>query len=161
MFSSLLALIPPSYIYPSLLWLSPARPAWVVSVRSASSLTHVHVSSWTFVVDFLSWTFCRGPFVVDLLSWVCALGGLGVCVGWPYVGWPGCVRWVARAPCPVFLITVVASRWACFGFAVVCVPRCSWPPSCRSSLGCSCVGLVSRPDPLSCFSYEHPRFPYM
>lgn len=102
MFSSLLALIPPSYIYPSLLWLSPARPAWVVSVRSASSLTHVHVSSWTFVVDFLSWTFCRGPFVVDLLSWVCALGGLGVCVGWPYVGWPGCVRWVARAPCPVF-----------------------------------------------------------
>ena len=49
-------------------------------------------------------------------------------------------------------VVLVASCWARFGFAAVCVPWCSWPPLCRSSLGCSCVGLVSRPDPLSCFS---------
>ena len=55
--------------------------------------------SWT----FLSWTFCRWPFVVDLLSWVCALGGLGVCVGWSYVGWPGCVR--PGPPVLFFVIT--------------------------------------------------------
>ena len=33
-----------------------------------------------------------------------------VCVGWPCVGvwWPGCVRWVARAPCPVFCNHIAA-----------------------------------------------------
>ena len=31
-------------------------------------------------------------------------------VGWPCVGvwWPGCVRWVARAPCPVFCNHIAA-----------------------------------------------------
>ena len=76
MFSSLLALIPPSYIYPSLLWLSPARPAWVVS----GPLRLIAYALARFVVDFLSWTFCRGLFVVGLLSWTFCRG---------------CVRWVA------------------------------------------------------------------
>ena len=73
MFSSLLALISPSYsIYPSLrsagrVWLSPARPAWVVS------------GPFRFIAH------ARARFVVDVLSWrrscvgtcLCTQGGPG------------------------------------------------------------------------------------
>ena len=108
MFSSLLALISPSYsIYPSLrsagrVWLSPARPAWVVS------------GPFRFIAH------ARARFVVDVLSW-----RRSWCRYLPlYAGWPR-----GRPPCPAlfFVITQIGINATVRSTCTIVRTYCSSP----------------------------------